>query len=135
MEDLVRPRPPNAGDHSLVAQHGMQPSRFGCADLRQSFRTDAECLRSEMCKLFFKLLGVEQPDAGALLRAGLGEHEPRASLEDELERRRLRARLAGLEVLQATGSHQVHEQHELPVGRGEEEPLRATLRARKLPAL
>ena len=45
----------------------------------QPLRTDAECLRSEMAKLFFELLGVEQPDTGTLLRAGLGEHEPRAS--------------------------------------------------------
>ncbi len=46
-------------------------------DLAQALRAEAERLRAEVRELRLGRLGREQPDAGALLRAGLGEHELR----------------------------------------------------------
>ena len=69
--------------------------------------------------------GVSSQTPGALLRAGLGEDELRAALELEPERRRLRAFLAGAQVLRRPGGHQVDEQNELAVVGGKQKPLRA----------
>ena len=92
----------------------------------EPLRADPERLRAEMGELLVGLLRGEQPDAGALLRACLGEHELAAALEAEPERGRLRALLAGAQVAQAAGGHQVHHQHELAVVGLEQEPLAAS---------
>ena len=102
---------------------------------RQPLDAEPERLRAEVRELVLRLLGRQQPDAGALLRAGLGEHELPAALEAKAEGGRLRAFLAGAEVAHAAGGHEVDHQHELAVVGLEEEPLAAALRPREAPAL
>ena len=80
-------------------------------------------------------LGGQQPDSGAFLRAGLGQHEVAATLEAESERGLLRAVLARDQVPNAPGRHQVDQQDELPVLGGEQQPLGPPLRAREPPPL
>src|SRR5438034_753476 len=84
------------------------------------------------------VLLVHLMTAGRLkyLRAGeKGPKTPAFALELQRERRRLRPLLAGAQVLQPSGRHQVHQQHELAVVRREEQPLRAPARAREAAAL
>ena len=135
MEDLVRPRAADAGDHALVAQERVQPARFAGEDLAEPLRAEPERLRPEVRELGLGRLGREQPDSGALLRAGLGEHELGAALEARRNAgvfgpfspaRRYRRRPA---------RHQVDEQDELAVLGREEQPLRAPLRAGEPAAL
>jgi hypothetical protein len=80
-------------------------------------------------------LGGQQPDAGALLRPGLGEHELAAAFEPHPERRGLRSRLTRSQIPQPAGRHQVDEQHELSVLGREEESLPAPLCACQPPPL
>src|SRR5205807_4208453 len=89
----------------------------------------AECLRTEVRELLLGGLGREEPHPGALLRARLGEDEPRAALEDELEGRLLRAGLAEAQEAEPPGGHQVDEQDELAVVGREEEALGPPARA------
>src|SRR5262249_10281604 len=129
VEDLVRPGATDAGDRPLVAQERVEASGVAFEDLAEVLRVEAEGFGAEMFDLCARLLGREQPDAGAFLLGVLREDELRAARELERERRRLRALLSGLEELEAAGGHEVHEQHELAVVGGEEEPLAAAFGA------
>src|SRR5205807_4972854 len=97
--------------------------------------TEPERFRAEVRKLSLDLLGSQQPDPSALLRARLGQDELRPAVELEPERGCLRALLAATEILEPPGSHQVHEQHELAVIRREVEALRPPPRTLEAPAL
>src|SRR4029079_18826805 len=103
MEDLVRPRPPDARDQVLVAEQRVQAPRLPVDDLGEPLRPQPQGLRAEMRELGLCRLRREQPDAGALLPRVLREDESRAALKLEHERRGFRALLAGLEALPATG--------------------------------
>src|SRR5213595_1088540 len=129
MKDLVRPGSADARDQPLVAQQRVQPPRLAVDDLAEPLRPEPERLRAEMRELCFRRLRRQQPDARALLPGVLAEHEPRAALELEGERRRLGALLAGPEELEPTRGHQVDEEHELAVVGREEEALSAPLGA------
>ena len=115
MQDLVRPRAPDARDHALVAQERVQPPRLARQDLGKPLRPETERLRAEVLELSLRGFGCQQPHARALLRARLGQDELAAALEAQPERRRLRASLAAAQVAQAPGAHQVHVQDELAV--------------------
>ena len=67
----------------------MQPARLLCQDRLERVGAEAERLGPEVGELGFGRSRGEQPDAGALLRAGLGEDELRAAFEREPEGRRL----------------------------------------------
>src|SRR3954453_5114593 len=135
VQDLVRPSAADAGDHALVAEQGVQPPRLVGEDLAETLDAEAKRLRAQVLELRLGRLGREQPDARPLLRAAFGEDELPAALEQEPERRRLRALLTGLEVAEAAGRHQVDEQDELAVLRREEKPLGPTIRSREPPAV
>src|SRR5437764_13126079 len=98
MQDLVGPRSSDARDHTLVAQHRVQPTRFAGADLCQALLAESEGLGAQVRELVLRLLGVQEPDTRAFLRAGFGQDEPGATLEDQLEGRCLRTGLTSLEV-------------------------------------
>ena len=125
MEDLVRPRPADPGDRPLVAQQRVQPPAVAPRGSRAALDAEPERLRAEVRELGLRRLGRHEPDAGALLRPGLGQHELAAVLEAEPERGRLRPLRARREVAQPPGAHQVDAQHELAVVGREEEPLAA----------
>ena len=74
-------------------------------------------------------IGPQQPDAGALLRAGLGQLQLAAVDEPQAERRRLRALRAARDVLEPARAHQVHHHDELAVVGRQQEALRAALDA------
>src|SRR5437660_222737 len=82
-----------------------------------------------MRELRLGLLGREEPDAGALLRARLGEDELAAALEAQPERGRLRAFLPRTQVAHTARGHQVDLQDELAVVGREEEVFAAALGA------
>ena len=135
VEDLVRPRPPDPGDHALVAEQRVEPARLARADLRQPLGADPVGLRPEVRELVLGLFRRQQPDARPLLRPRLGENEQRPALELEPERRRLRSLLARPEELEAPCRHEVEKDDELAVLGRHQEPLRAPLDAFELPAL
>ena len=108
----------------------MQPARVARENLRQARSAQPERLRPEVRQLRLRRLGCEQPDSGALLRAGLRQDQRAAALEPQPERRRLRPVLAGAQVAQAARAHQVHHEHELAVVGREEQALRAPLGTR-----
>ena len=99
-----------------------------------SLRPEAERVGAEMRELVLEPLGREEPDAGALLLARLGEHELAAVLEREPEHRRLRGLRAGCVVAEAPGAHQVDAQDELAVRRREEQVLAAALARPRTPS-
>src|SRR5207248_5747852 len=105
MEDLVRPRAPDARDRPLVAEERVQAARITPEDLRQLL-PEAERLRPEVLELLLGLLRRQEPDTGPFLRTGLGEHQLGAALEPQPESGRLRAVLAGAQVPQPAGAHQ-----------------------------
>ena len=74
---------------ALVAEQRMQAPRLAAQDLAEPLGAEAERLRPEVRQLRLGRLGRQQPDARALLRAGLGEHELR-------RRPRSRSRNAGV---------------------------------------
>src|SRR5713226_3840125 len=112
----------------------MKPSRLSADDVAELRRVEAECLRAEVLELLLCLLRRQEPDAGPLPLCVLRENELRAACELERECRGLRAALARTQRLQPAGGHQVHEQDELAVAGGEEEPLAAALHATELSA-
>ena len=135
VEDLVGPCSADPGEHALVAEQGVEPARLLCQDRLERVGAEAERLGPEVSELGFRRARGEQPHARALLRARLGEDELSAAFEREPEGRRLRPLLSRAEVAQATGCHQVHQQDELPVLGRKEQPLRASPRAGKPPAV
>ena len=134
MQDLVRPCSSNPRDYALVAQERMEAPRLARADLCERVGAQTQSLGPEVFQLRLRLFGSEQPDAGTLLRAGLGEDELGAALELEPKCRGLRSLLAGAQILQPARRHQVDEQHELAVLGRKEEPLRAPARAGEAPS-
>src|SRR5204863_8707276 len=99
--DRVRPRAADARDQALVAEERVEPARLVGEDLLEPLGAEPERLRAEVRELRLRRVGREQPHACALLRAGLRQDEPSAALEDELERRRLRAFLPEAQVAEA----------------------------------
>jgi len=95
VEDLVRPRPADAGDRALVAKQRVEPPRVRSQDLSERVGAEPQRLRSEMREFLLGGLGRQQPDPGAFLRAGFREHELGAALEAQTEGGRLRPLLAG----------------------------------------
>jgi hypothetical protein len=88
-----------------------------------------------VCEFLLGCFRGQQPDPGALLRAGFGEHELGAALEAQTEGRRLRPLFTGGEVAKPPRGHQVNEQHELAVLGRKEQPLASPLGARESPAV
>ncbi len=129
VKDFVRPGAADPGQGALVAQERVEAPRVGCEDAGEPFAFETERLRPEMCELGLSLFRRQEPDAGALLRAGLGEDELRPSLEPQAEGRQLRAILRRSEVAKAAGAHQVHQEHELAVLGREEQALAAAMGA------
>ena len=80
-----------------------------------------------MGELLIGRLWRQQPDAGALLRTCLGEHELSAALEAKTEGRGFWPLSAGDEVTKSPGRHQVHEQDELAILGRKQQPLAAAL--------
>ena len=128
-------RPADARERPLVAQEGMELAALAREDLREALRTEAERVRAEMRELGLEALRREEPDARALLLAGLGEHELAAVREREPEHRRLRCLRPGCVVAQPAGAHQVDAENELTVRRREEEVLAAAACARERSSL
>ena len=129
MEDLVRPGAPDPRNRPLVAQERVKPPGVGGEDPGELLGVESQRLRSQVGQRLCRLLGRDQPDAGAFLRSCLGENELGAALETEPESGRLGARVSRLEVAKATRGHQVDEQHELAVVGREQETLASPLRA------
>jgi hypothetical protein len=128
VQDLVRPGPADSGERPLVAEQWVQPTGVGGADLSQPGCAEAERLRAEVCQLELGFLGIHQPDAGALLGARLGQDELGPTFEAQTKRRCLRAFLAGAQVAEAAGGHQVDEKDEFAILGREQEALCATPR-------
>ena len=126
MQDLVCPGAPDSRQHALVAQEAVQAPPLSLADAGQRGRLKPERVRPEMGKLLLGQLRCEQPDAGPLALAGLGQDQPGSTGEAELEGLRRRAALAGREQAQTPGAHQVHHQHQLSVVGGKEQALTAS---------
>src|SRR5207244_346110 len=85
VEDLVRPGAADSGDHLLVAQERVEPARLAGDDRPELLGADAERFWSEVGELPLGFLGSQEPNAGALLRSGLGQDELRTALEGEPE--------------------------------------------------
>src|SRR5207248_8533896 len=83
----------NPRDHALVAQERMEAPRLARADLCERVGAQTQSFGPEVFQLRLRLFGSEQPDAGTLLRAGLGEDELGAALELEPKCRDLRSLL------------------------------------------
>ena len=124
-EDLVRVRAADARERPLVAQERMELAPLAAEDLAEPLGAEAERLGPEVRELRLEPLRREQPDAGALLLARLGEHQLAAVREREPEHRRLRRLRPGRVVAQPPGAHQVHAEDELAV-LGREEQVLAT---------
>jgi len=81
----------------------VQPSGLLREDLPEPLRPQPQRFRPEVRELLLDRLGREQPDAGALLRASLGQDELGAAFEPQPEGRSLRAGLARSEVATSGG--------------------------------
>jgi hypothetical protein len=125
-ENLVRVRASDAGQRALVAKQRVELSPFTAQDPRERGRVELERVRPEVRQLLVKGGRREQPDAGTLLRAGLGEEQLAAVRESHLEHRLGRALLAQREVAEPARAHQMHPEHEPAVDGREEEVLAAS---------
>ena len=135
MEDLVRVRASDPGERALVAQERVEAAIVAGEDLAQQLHAESKRLRADVRQLLVGLLRRLQPDAGPLLRAGLGEDELAAVLEAKSERRPLRAFRSRREVANPPRAHQVDPQLELAVVGREEEPFAAAAGALEAPTL
>ena len=116
-------RPADPGERTLVAQQRVEPAIVAGEDLPELLDAEPERLRPEMGELGLGLSRRLQPDAGALLRAALREHELAAVLEPQPERRRLGPLRPGGQELDPARAHQVDPKLELAVVGREEQPL------------
>src|SRR5439155_10257033 len=80
VQDLVRPRAADPGQHPLVAQSRVQAPASLAQALAESFGAEAERLRTEPRELPLEGLRSQQPDAGALASTSLGQHQLAAAL-------------------------------------------------------
>ena len=134
MEDLVRPRAPDAGDHALVAEHRVQPSRFGCADLGEPLRADAERLGPEVGELLLPLPPGLSSQTPARFFAPASVSTSRAPPSKTSWNAGVFGPVSpALRYFKRPAVIRCTSTHELAVGRREEQPLRAPLRARELP--
>ena len=69
MQDLVRPRAADAGDHALVAEHRVQSPRLLRADRLERLRAEPERFGPEVRELRLGGLRRQEPHACPLLRA------------------------------------------------------------------
>ena len=116
-------RAADARDRTLVAQQRVELAPLAAEDAAERFRPEAERVRAEVSELRLERRGREQPDSGAPLLAGFGQHELAAVLEGEAEHGRLRRLRPGRVVPEPARAHQVHPEHELAVLGREEQVL------------
>ena len=91
-------RAPDAGERALVAQEWVELPPLAPKDLREPGGVEVERVGPEVAEVLVELLGRHEPDACALLLAGLGQHELAAVREAQPEHRRLRPLRARSEV-------------------------------------
>ena len=133
-EDLVRVGATDAGQRALVAEQRVELAPLAAEDLSQRRCVDVERVGTEVCELGVELRGCQEPHAGALLLARLGEEQLAAVREADLEHRLRRPFLARGQVAEPPGAHEVHPEDELAVGRREEEVLPAPAASLEAPA-